>query len=48
MFGVVAWVAIAAGAWVLSAAEAPRSLVAVYAVLAVAGFVVFGVRSTRS
>ncbi len=47
MFGVAVWGAIAAGAWILSAAGAPKTIVAMFALLAVAGLVMFGVRSTK-
>jgi hypothetical protein len=46
VFGVVVWVAIAAGAAVLDAAGAPRRVVAAFALLAVVGLVVLGVRFT--
>lgn len=47
MFGVAVWVAVAAGAAVLARAGAPDAVVALFAVLALLGFVVMGVRATR-
>lgn len=46
VFGVV-WAAIAAGGAILDAAGAPRPIVAAFAVLAVVGLVVLGVRFTN-
>ncbi len=47
VFGVAVWVAMAAGGAVLTAAGASNLIVAVFALLAVAGLVVLGVRATR-
>lgn len=46
IFGVVTWVAIAAGAAILEGAGAPRPIVVAFAMLAVVGLVVLGVRFT--
>jgi hypothetical protein len=47
LFGLVVWAAIAAGGFVLGAAGASDVLVALFAGLAVLGFVVLGVRAAR-
>ena len=47
LFGMAVWAAIAAGAAILSAAGAPNLLVGLFAAIAVAGFVVLGVRVTK-
>jgi len=47
VFGVLVWTAIAAGGAILDAAGAPRPIVAAFALLAVVGLVVLGVRVTK-
>ncbi len=47
MYGVAVWIAIAAGAALLGVAGAPDAIVATFAMLAVLGFILFGVRLTR-